>query len=195
MSSIGCARSSHVSTRTSHIRLAAPVLITAGLSRIARLCAIAGTAATLAACAQSPVATDKSNLRAANRQAPPAEAPSAPSATNRRAAERHSPSGTSRDAAKKQNASFGLASFYQYDDQTASGERFDPNKLTAAHPTLPFGTRLRVTNAATGRSVTVLINDRGPYVPGRVIDLSYSAAATLGIVDQGVAKVKLNVVH
>jgi len=67
--------------------------------------------------------------------------------------------------------------------------------LTAAHQTLPFGTRLRVTNVATGRSVTVRINDRGPYIPGRVVDVSYVAAESLGIVGRGIAKVKLDVVN
>jgi len=60
---------------------------------------------------------------------------------------------------------------------------------------LPFGTRLRVTNVSTGRSVTVRINDRGPFVSGRVVDVSYSAAESLGIVDRGIAKVKLDVIH
>ncbi len=100
-----------------------------------------------------------------------------------------------RQVPEKRNTSYGLASFYKYDGETASGEKFDPNQLTAAHPTLPFGTRLRVTNVATKRSVTVRINDRGPYVRGRVVDLSYAAAETLGIVRRGVAKVKLSVVH
>jgi rare lipoprotein A len=72
---------------------------------------------------------------------------------------------------------------------TANGERFNPKALTAAHRSLPFGTRLRVTNVATGRSVTVRINDRGPYVPGRIVDVSYSAAESLGIVER-IAKVK-----
>jgi rare lipoprotein A len=67
--------------------------------------------------------------------------------------------------------------------------------LTAAHRTLPFGTRVRVTNVATGQSVTVRVNDRGPFVPGRVVDISRGAAETLGIVDRGVAKVKLDVVE
>jgi rare lipoprotein A len=92
-------------------------------------------------------------------------------------------------------ASHGLASFYTEGTQTASGEKFDTNELTAAHPTLPFGTRLRVTNVATGRSVTVRINDRGPYVAGRVVDVSYSAAQSLGMVGKGVASVKLDVVQ
>ena len=89
----------------------------------------------------------------------------------------------------------GIASFYSQDTHTASGEKFDANELTAAHPTLPFGTRLRVTNVATGQSVTVRVNDRGPYVRGRVVDVSHSAAEALGMVDRGVAKVKLDVVQ
>ena len=75
------------------------------------------------------------------------------------------------------------------------GEKFDANELTAAHRTLPFGTRLRVTNVATGRSVTVRVNDRGPFVNGRVVDVSHGAADKLGITGQGVAKVKLEVVE
>jgi peptidoglycan lytic transglycosylase len=89
----------------------------------------------------------------------------------------------------------GLASFYTEGQQTANGERFDPYAMTAAHRTLPFGTRLRVTNVATGRSVTVRVNDRGPYIKGRVVDLSYSAAMALGMVHAGVANVKLDVVR
>jgi rare lipoprotein A len=94
-----------------------------------------------------------------------------------------------------QTTSQGLASFYSEGTQTASGEKFDANELTAAHPTLPFGTRLRVTNVATGRSVTVRVNDRGPYVPGRVVDVSYSAAQSLGMVGKGIANVRLDVVQ
>jgi rare lipoprotein A len=67
--------------------------------------------------------------------------------------------------------------------------------LTAAHPTLPFGTRLRVTNVSNGRSVIVRINDRGPFVAGRAVDVSSSAAERIGIVERGVAKVKLDVVQ
>jgi len=89
----------------------------------------------------------------------------------------------------------GLASFYTEGTRTASGEKFNTHELTAAHPTLPFGTRLRVTNVTTGRSVTVRVNDRGPYVPGRIVDVSYSAAESLGMVGRGVAKVKLDVVQ
>ena len=74
--------------------------------------------------------------------------------------------------------------------KTASGERFNTNALTAAHKTLPFGSRVRVTNERTGRSVVVRINDRGPFVGGRVIDLSKAAAQAVGI--SGIGKVKLS---
>jgi rare lipoprotein A len=73
--------------------------------------------------------------------------------------------------------------------QTASGEPFDMHALTAAHPSLPFGTRVVVTNLANGRRVTVRINDRGPFVSGRGIDLSYAAARALGSVGAGVVPV------
>jgi len=88
-----------------------------------------------------------------------------------------------------------MASFYTEGTRTASGEKFNALELTAAHPTLPFGTKLRVTNVTTGRAVTVRVNDRGPYVAGRVVDVSYSAADALGMVGRGVAKVKLDVVQ
>lgn len=94
-----------------------------------------------------------------------------------------------------QTVSRGVASFYTEGSETASGEKYDMHELTAAHPTLPFGTKLRVTNVSTGRSVTVRVNDRGPYVHGRVVDVSYSAAEALGMVGQGVANVKLDVVQ
>ena len=75
--------------------------------------------------------------------------------------------------------------------RTASGEVFDPSQLTAAHKTLPFGTTLRVTNLANGLSVTVRINDRGPFIPGRVIDLSRAAAERIGMIGSGTARVRL----
>ena len=117
--------------------------------------------------------------------------------TNRRvaSAKKHTPFAQRRDAADTKIASQGIASFYTEGTETASGEKFDTHDLTAAHPTLPFGTRLRVTNVATGRSVTVRVNDRGPYVPGRIVDVSYSAAQSLGMVGRGVANVKLDVVQ
>ena len=78
---------------------------------------------------------------------------------------------------------------------TASGERYDPFKLTGAHRTLPLGSRVRVTNLLNGRSVMVTINDRGPYIPRREIDLSYGAARVLGMVRRGVARVRIELVE
>ena len=78
--------------------------------------------------------------------------------------------------------------------RTASGQRFNPAALTAAHPTLPFGTRVKVTNQANQRSVVVTINDRGPTSPGRVIDVSLAAARRLGFVRAGLTEVTLEVV-
>jgi rare lipoprotein A len=89
----------------------------------------------------------------------------------------------------------GIASFYSEDRETASGERFDGHGLNAAHPSFPFGTRLRVTNLRNGRSVTVRVNDRGPFVGGRIIDLTSAAAEALGMIDAGLAKVTLDVVR
>jgi rare lipoprotein A len=91
----------------------------------------------------------------------------------------------------------GEASWYGPQHQgkaTASGEPFDQNQLTAAHPTLPLGATATVTNLATGKSVQVTINDRGPYVKGRQIDLSRAAAKKIGVTKQGVAKVKITAV-
>lgn len=79
--------------------------------------------------------------------------------------------------------------------KTASGERFDKNKLTAAHRTLPFGTKVRVTRRDTGRSVVVRINDRGPFVRGRIIDLSKGAAKRIDMLKIGVAPVRLEVLR
>jgi len=88
----------------------------------------------------------------------------------------------------------GLASWYgkEYHGQpTSSGETFDMNDLTAAHRTLPFGTRVEVFCEATGRTVEVRINDRGPFIPGRIIDLSYKAAADLAIAGRGLESVRI----
>jgi len=79
--------------------------------------------------------------------------------------------------------------------RTASGERFVPCKRTAAHLTLPFGTRLKVTNLDNGRIVRVKVNDRGPYVDGRIIDLSRGAARVLGMIKAGVVEVRIEVVR
>lgn len=108
------------------------------------------------------------------------------------AAERATPS---TGAARSQ---VGLASWYgafHHGLRTASGEIFDMGELTAAHRTLPLGTRLWVTNLENGRVVRVRVNDRGPYVDGRVIDLSREAARVLDMVEQGVARVRLDLVR
>jgi rare lipoprotein A len=102
---------------------------------------------------------------------------------------------TPAEAARSQ---VGLASWYgefHHGLQTASGEIFDMGELTAAHRTLPLGTRLRVTNLENGRVVRVRVNDRGPYVDGRVLDLSREAARVLGMVERGVVPVRLELVE
>ena len=175
-------------------------LSAAGLRKLVRLLAVALGAAWLGACAQTSVVTNQSaflphtttirhtalvhhrRTRVATRE-------------RVRVERRHVGAASHKSKGRKRAASEGLASFYTEGSETASGEKFDTTALTAAHPTLPFGTKLRVTNLATGRSVTVRVNDRGPYVPGRVVDVSYSAAKALGMVDRGVAKVKLDVVQ
>jgi rare lipoprotein A len=87
----------------------------------------------------------------------------------------------------------GHASFYSHGTKTASGERYDPNGMTAAHRTLAFGTRVRVTDTKTRRSVIVRINDRGPFIKGRIIDVSRGAAQQLGMIGRGVAMVEVQV--
>jgi rare lipoprotein A len=87
-----------------------------------------------------------------------------------------------------------MASYYGrefHGRRTASGERHDPQALTAAHRTLPLGTRVRVTNLASGRSVVLTINDRGPFRRGRVIDVSRRAARELGFLSAGVVRVRV----
>ncbi len=164
------------------------------MSRFVRLAVIIAAAATLAACGQSPYRAQHSDLRSSTTRQAAIEQPRRPVAVAsvvRRAPAREASEGREKTSGKSQ----GIASFYSEGSKTASGEKFDPNELTAAHPTLPFGTKLRVTNTSTGRSVTVRVNDRGPYVPGRVVDVSYSAARELGMVGRGVAPVKLDVVQ
>lgn len=90
----------------------------------------------------------------------------------------------------------GAASWYgakYHGRQTASGERYDMEALTAAHRTLPFGTRIRVTNLGNGRRIVLRVNDRGPFVPGRVLDVSRRAARELGFLEAGLATVRIEV--
>ncbi len=167
MSSIGCTGTSYIDVRAGRSQREAPLASAARAWKVVRLLAVALGAASLAACAQSSVVTQKSELRA-SRQAS-LDHDRTTSFVSRRVAavRRHTPFASRKDAS---------------------------DIKTAAHPTLPFGTKLRVTNVASGKSVTVRVNDRGPYVQGRVVDVSYSAADALGMVGKGVAKVKLDVV-
>lgn len=197
MSSISCARTSYVEVKAIRIHPGAPLGSAAGIRRVVRLFAVALGAASLAACAQSSVVTKNSERLVANRQASLEHDRRPFFAVNRSLAvtEKQTSLSSPKSGAETQAASHGFASFYRTGKQTASGEEFDARALTAAHRTLPFGTRLRVTNVATGRSVMVRVNDRGPFVPGRVVDVSHSAAEALGMVGDGVAKVKVDVVQ
>ena len=87
------------------------------------------------------------------------------------------------------SAQCGSASWYALHSKTASGERMNPSAMTAAHRTLPFGTKLKVTNQRNGKSVVVRVNDRGPFIKGRVIDLSKAAAGKLGFIKSGHTKI------
>jgi rare lipoprotein A len=196
MSSIDRAKSSYVAIKSNHIPDAF-LVSGARVRNVIRLFSVALGAALLAACAQSSTVTRNSEFVGPSQQASRQHNRTASFVTNRRvaSAKKHTPFARHNNAARTQIASQGIASFYTEDQQTASGEKFDTNDLTAAHPTLPFGTRLRVTNVATGHSVTVRVNDRGPYVPGRVVDVSHSAAEALGMVESGITKVKLDVVQ
>lgn len=161
------------------------------LVSLCRLLLAIVAAASLAACAQSPVGRQKADLAGTNRQAA-VERPHRVAALHPKPISRVRIPDSKGEA--KQAASQGLASFYS-DTETASGEKFDRNELTAAHPSLPFGTKLRVTDVSSGRFVTVRVNDRGPYVRGRVVDISPSAAEALGMVDKGITNVRLDVVR
>jgi rare lipoprotein A len=159
---------------------------------VVRLIPFVAVATALVACNQTMPVASKSDLSVANREA---SLEYGRPVMHRRVAIRAIKHTPYKRTAQMPATSYGIASFYSDDQLTANGEKFNPKALTAAHPTLPFGTRLRVTNVRTGRFVTVRINDRGPFVAGRVVDVSYSAAETLGIVDRGIAKVKLDVVN
>jgi rare lipoprotein A len=165
--------------------------------KVVRLFVLALGAAALAGCAQSSTVSSKSELRQ-SRQASLERDRATSSAPRRRTASvrKHTPFASHRHAAGAGTPpSQGIASFYTEGTKTASGEKFNTHDLTAAHPTLPFGTRLRVTNVSTGQAVTVRVNDRGPYIQGRIVDVSYSAADALGMVGKGLANVKLDVVQ
>ena len=101
-------------------------------------------------------------------------------------------------SAKAKFANSGVASYYGpgfHGRRTANGERFDMHAMTAAHRTLPFGTLIKVTNLSNGKSTVVRVNDRGPYVGNRVIDLSVAAAKEIGSTHSGTARVNLEVIN
>jgi rare lipoprotein A len=83
----------------------------------------------------------------------------------------------------------GRASWYALHSMTANGERMNPSAMTAAHKSLPFGTRIKVINKSNGKSVVVRINDRGPFIRGRIVDLSKAAARSIGMIHSGHAKI------
>jgi rare lipoprotein A len=93
---------------------------------------------------------------------------------------------------EEQDAETGRASWYALPGRTTSGERMDATALTAAHPSLPFGSRVKVANLDNGRTVVVRINDRGPFAKNRIIDLSKAAAKELGMIAAGVARVEVS---
>lgn len=137
--------------------------------------AIAGLLFVVSAHAQAPAATPTPAPAAA--PSSPAVAPSAPAATG---------------------AETGLAAVYSdklHGRKTASGQIYDRNKLTAAHKTLPFGTRVKVTHARNGRSVELRINDRGPTQAGRVLDISPRAAQALGMSKRGLDEVRVEIIE
>ncbi|GKQ49180.1 septal ring lytic transglycosylase RlpA family protein [Bradyrhizobium sp. Ce-3] len=176
-------------------RGAAPPILFSHARKPLQLLAVVIGAASLAACAQTSVVSQRSQALASRPVSiEPTRAASSASRTRVATARSHRPY-AARKAGDTKIASQGVASFYSEAQPTASGEKFDGRELTAAHPTLPFGTRLRVTDVKSGRSVTVRVNDRGPYVPGRIVDVSYSAAQSLGMIGKGVANVRLDVVQ
>lgn len=162
--------------------------------RLARIGFALATAAMLVAPASSAVAESKlAPAKAAEAAPAPAAVITTPAATAPVAA---IPQTLEQEAQEFEAIKGGTASFYGRElrgNRTASGERFNPDDLTAAHPSLPFGTMLRVTNPRNGDSVMVRVNDRGPFHSNRVIDLSEAAAKEIGIARMGSGKVELAV--
>jgi len=113
----------------------------------------------------------------------------------KRVARSYTPAPSYSDGGSAVSHQSGMASYYWQGQMTASGAGFNPNGLTAAHRSLPFGTRVRVTNHSNGRSVVVKINDRGPFIRGRIIDLSSGAAGVIGMKSAGVARVSVAVLR
>jgi peptidoglycan lytic transglycosylase len=129
--------------------------------------------------------------------APATQEPKAPISPDDSHAEAPAPNATAVGSGGQSNSRstkrvfFGKASFYSYRRaKTASGSRYDRDQFTAAHRSLPLGTKVKVTDLATNKSVVVRINDRGPFIRNRVLDLSLGAARSLGIRDRGVAEIR-----
>jgi rare lipoprotein A len=161
---------------------------------VRRPLAAAVLAVALAACTHRPTPPPRTaprpESRPERRPEPRPEAPDTPATTPPEPPAAPPPV----EARPAPQTQVGLASFYSRKLQgrrTANGERYDGRALTAAHRTARFGTRLRVTELAGGRSVVVRVNDRGPFVRGRVVDLSLAAARALGMVHRGVAQVRV----
>jgi rare lipoprotein A len=154
----------------------APIIEIVVVSLLAQSCAISGlpekTDQLSSEAASTGASVQKTSVEADNRKPPPKR--------------------------RVKHALNGTASWYGpgfHGKKTASGEIYDQTKLTAAHKTLPLGTKARVTNLENGNAVEVEINDRGPFVKGRIIDLSRAAAGILGLVEDGVAPVKVEVIE
>ncbi|MER7888992.1 septal ring lytic transglycosylase RlpA family protein [Micromonospora sp. NPDC094482] len=199
--------------RTRRISSPAGIAATAAVGVALAIGGTVGTVQLTSGSAESrPVAVDLTPTTAASTPAPssPAASPSVsstPSPTASRSAQAAS-RGKARTAAPKpsptkrkttapapkvlESGSCG-ASFYSDGQLTANGENFNPDELTAAHKTLPFNTKVRVTNPANGKSVTVRINDRGPFIDGRCLDLSRAAFATIASLDVGATTVRYEV--
>jgi rare lipoprotein A len=132
--------------------------------------------------------TAREAVRQEARLTPPAPAPTTPAAgPSELGAEPRAPQGEEAPLPET-----GHASWYDLSTKTASGEDMDGDQLTAAHPTLPLGARVKVENLDNGRAVVVRINDRGPFAKDRIIDLSKAAAEQLGMIEDGVAKVRVS---
>jgi rare lipoprotein A len=161
-----------------------------------RIVALSEPAPRLAAVAPQPTETPNRALKAARESVmPEARLAPVPSRLNalRRAPQDEVETGSSAQSLQDDEQiappETGRASWYALPGQTASGEKMDHTALTAAHPSLPFGSRVRVANLDNGREVVVCINDRGPFAKNRIIDLSKAAAKQLGMIAAGVARV------
>ena len=99
------------------------------------------------------------------------------------------------DSGVQPASAVGVASYYKSGKITANGEPFNPNGITAAHRNLPFGTKVHVTNLSNGKTVVVRINDRGPFIKGRVIDLSLGAAKEVDLITAGITQVRYTIIN